>query len=122
MDIGVWMSKQTLDHKLRARYDQNSEQTWSLTRWPKGMSEQGENRLFIASGGQWRGYFTLADEALFNPRDTKVPYTLIFDTRTWTTITPTPVRRFRGFTYKVPTVPKPDNHVHSSTGPTDKSP
>lgn len=120
MDIGVWMSKQALAHKLEAQGEQNPEQTWSLTRWPKGMSELGTNRLFVASGGQWRGYFTLSDEALFNPKDTKVPFTLIFDTRTWTQIPPTPARRFRGFTYKVPQVPSSQDPPPS--GPTDKRP
>lgn len=102
MDIGVWMSAQVLAHKLRTRTDKNPEQTWNLNRWPKGMSDEEDNRLFVASGGSWRGYFRLSDEALYNPRDTKVPYTLIFDTRTWTPIPPSPAKRFRGFTYKVP--------------------
>jgi hypothetical protein len=104
MDIGVWMSAKVLSHKLAARAETNPEQTWSLNRWPKGMSEEQSNRLFVASGGYWRGYFKLSDEALFNPRDAKVPYTLLFDTRTWTPITPSPAKRFRGFTYKVPSV------------------
>ncbi len=104
MDVGIWMSERTLAHKLRTRTEKNPEQTWSLSRWPKGMSEKGEHRLFVASGGHWRGYFKLSDEALFNPRDTKVPYTLLFDTRTWTTIPKIPVHRFRGFTYKVPAI------------------
>lgn len=105
MDIGVWMSASTLAHKLKAREEKNPEETWNLSRWPKNISEEGENRLFVASGGFWRGYFKLSDEALFNPRDSKVPYTLLFDTRTWTPIPPTPMRSFRGFTYKVPSVP-----------------
>jgi hypothetical protein len=50
-------------------------------------------------------YFRLADDALFNPRDLRVPYTLLFDTRTWTPIPPVPVRFFRGFTYDVPRLP-----------------
>jgi len=105
MDIGIWMGKTTLAHKLEAQNEKNPEEAWNLSQWPKDMSEEEENRLFVASGGFWRGYFKLANEVLFNPRDKKVPYTLLFDTRTWTPIPKTPARRFRGFTYKVPSVP-----------------
>ena len=47
MDIGVWMSKQTLAHKLEARHEKNPEQAWNLANWPKGFGEQQENRLFV---------------------------------------------------------------------------
>jgi hypothetical protein len=103
MDIGIWMAAATLEHKLEAREEKNPEQTWNMSRWPTRLSQDGENRLFVASGGYWRGYFKLSDEVLYNPLD-RVKYTLIFDTRTWTEIPRTPVRRFRGFTYKVPSV------------------
>ena len=101
MDIGVWMSKQTLAHKLEARREKNPEQAWNLTRWPKGLSEQGDHRLFVATQGKWVGFFRLSEDALYNPNDT-TPFTLLFNTRTWTIIPPTPVKRFRGFTYKAP--------------------
>ena len=103
MDIGVWMSRQTLAHKLEARHEKNPEQAWNLSRWPTQFSEPGENRLFVAVEGKWRGYFKLSKDALYNPNDT-TPYTLLFDTRTWTTISPVSVKRFRGFTYKTPTL------------------
>jgi len=103
MDIGVWMSKQTLAHKLEARHEKNPEQAWNLSKWPTQFSEPGENRLFVAVEGKWRGYFKLSKDALYNPNDT-TPYTLLFDTRTWTTIPPVAVKRFRGFTYKTPTL------------------
>jgi len=98
------MGKKTLAHKLEARNEINPEEAWNLSRWPKKLSEEGDNRLFVASGGYWRGYFKLSKEALLNPRDKKVPYTLLFDTRTWTPIPKTPIHRFRGFTYKVPSL------------------
>lgn len=101
MNIGVWMSKQILAHKLEARHEKNPEQAWNLAKWPIRFSEPGENRLFVASDGKWRGYFKLAKDALYNPNDA-TPYTLLFNTRTWTSISPTPVKRFRGFTYKTP--------------------
>ena len=102
MDIGIWMAAGTLAHKLEAQHDKNQEETWNLTRWPSRLSDYDENRLFVASGGFWRGYFILSRDALFNPRDKKVPFTLLFDTRTWTPLPKTPASRFRGFTYKVP--------------------
>lgn len=101
MDIGIWMSRETLAHKLEAKHDKNPEQAWNLAKWPSGFNEQQENRLFVASGGKWVGYFKLSKDALYNPNDS-TPYTLLFNTKTWTTIPPTTAKRFRGFTYKVP--------------------
>ena len=115
MDIGVWMAAETLAHKLEAREEHNPEQTWNIYRWPSQLSaEDQQHRLFVATRGLWRGYFILSDEVLFNPKDS-THYTLIFDTGTWTPIHPSPVRRFRGFTYKVPPIPS------STPGPTDIS-
>ena len=121
MDIGVWMSPEVLEHKLEAREESNPEQAWSLSRWPKGLSEKEEHRLFVASGGYWRGYFKLAKEALYNPND-RVPFTLLFDTRSWKEIEAVPAKRFRGFTYKVPAVPvgEESSGGEQEKGPTDK--
>ncbi len=105
MDIGVWMPASVLRHKLEARDDTNTEQAWNLSRWPNRLSEEGEHRLFVATDGAWRGYFTLSSDALFNPHDRAVPFSLLFDTRSWTPIRPVPTERFRGFTYNVPTIP-----------------
>jgi len=102
MDIGVWMSAQVLEHKLQAREEENTEQAWNLSRWPTGFTAEGQHRLFVATGGAWRGYFILSPEALFSPNDPSVPFTLLFDTCSWTPIDPVPAKRFRGFTYKVP--------------------
>lgn len=107
MDIGVWMGAETLAEKLKAREEENTEQAWNLSRWPAGFTQGGPHRLFVASKGAWCGYFTLSDEALFNPNDPSVPYTLLFDTRTWTPIPPVPAKRFRGFTYKIPGTTSP---------------
>ncbi len=103
MDIGVWMSPAVLDHKLEAQTEPNPEQAWNLSRWPKtGFPEGEKHKLFVACDGVWCGYFVLSGEALYNPEDERTPYTLLFDTRTWTEIDPVPVKRFRGFTYDVP--------------------
>jgi hypothetical protein len=105
MDIGVWMAAGTLEHKLEAQEERNPEQAWNLNRWPNGLSQPGEHRLFVASGGVWRGYFKLAAEALFTPDIVGTPFTLLFDSRTWTEIPPTvTAKRFRGFTYRVPRI------------------
>jgi len=102
MNIGVWMSPAVLAHKLQARHDRNPEQAWNLARWPKALSNPGPHWLFVASARLWRGYFLLASDVLFNPRDASAPYALLFDTRTWTAIPPLPAKFFRGFTYAVP--------------------
>ena len=78
MDIGVCMSKQTLAHKLEARHEKNPEQAWNLSKWPTQFSEPGENRLFVAVEGKWRGYFKLSKDALYNPNDSTL-FTLLFD-------------------------------------------
>jgi hypothetical protein len=104
MDIGVWMSDQVLEHKLQAQQEKNTEQAWNLSRWPKGFTAEERHRLFVASGGAWRGYFTLSGEALFNPDDKSAPYTLLFDACSWTPIEPVPTKHFRGFTYSIPRV------------------
>ena len=102
VDIGVCMRPDVLAHKLEAQDERNPEEAWNLGRWPTALSEPGDHRLFVACNGTWRGYFMLASDALYNPDDTRTPYTILFDTRTWTTIPPVPVKRFRGFTYNVP--------------------
>jgi hypothetical protein len=38
-------------------------------------------------GGAWQGFFVLKDEVLWSPEDSRCPYALIFDTRTWRVIT-----------------------------------
>jgi hypothetical protein len=108
MDVGVWMRPEVLEEKLRARQEKNSEQVWNLSRWPRGFSEGGENRLFVAVKGAWRGYFVLSDEAMINSRDSTA-YSLLFDTRTWTPVPPVAVKCFRGFTYKVPRLATDDS-------------
>ncbi len=105
MDIGVWMSPEVLEGKLDQVESSKPEGAWNLTRWPEGFSKKGVNRLFVASAGQWIGYFILSAEGLYLPEDKKTPFVLLFDTRSWTEISPVPTRRFRGFTYGVPQLP-----------------
>lgn len=98
------MSAEVLEHKLQARQEDNTEQAWNLSRWPTGFTAEGEHRLFVAVNGAWQGHFTLSREALFNPNDDSAPFTLLFDTCSWTPIRPVSAKRFRGFTYNVPRV------------------
>jgi hypothetical protein len=102
MDVGVWMRAEILAHKLEARDEPNPEQAWNLSRWPTRLSAPEQHRLFVASDGAWRGYFTLSDEGLYSPNDVSGAFTLLFDSRSWTPIQPVAVKHFRGFTYKVP--------------------
>jgi hypothetical protein len=110
VDIGIWMSREVLADKLVLRTSRNPEAAWNLRNWPEGFVEGEENRLFIACEGKWIGYFKLAPDVLLNRADSAAPYTLLFDTRTWTAIEPAPVRPFRGFTYNVPSAAQPKLH------------
>jgi len=97
MDIGVWMSPGVLAHKLEARAERNTLASWNTKSVPAGLGESCDgDRLFVASRGAWRGYFVLLKEALYTPEDAPAPFTLLFDTTTWTPIDPVPVSRFRG--------------------------
>ena len=104
-DIGVWMRPEVLAHKLAARQGHRPIEAWNMGRWPTRLSQSGQHRLFVASNGAWKGYFTLCDDALYSAEDPSAPFTLLFDARTWTPIDPLPVEHFRGFTYRVPGVP-----------------
>ncbi len=101
VDIGVYTSLVTLEHKQeQARDGKGREATWNMGRLPKDLGKgETPDRLFFACDGAWRGYFILSADVLYNPEDEKKPYSLIFDTTTWTPIAPVPVERFRGFRY-----------------------
>ena len=100
------MSRAVLAHKLEYRTSRNPRATWNLRNCPSFVKGE-ENRLFIACEGNWIGYFKLASYVLWNRFDDAVPYALVFDTRTWTPIPHAPVKRFRGFTYNVPSTTEP---------------
>jgi hypothetical protein len=97
MDIGIWMSPEVLSHKLEARTESNTLASWNTKSLPMGLGGSGQSdRLFVASQGVWCGYFLLSKEALWTPEDATAPFTLLFDTKSWTPIAPVPVKRFRG--------------------------
>lgn len=103
VDMGVTMSPEVLEDKLEHAEDgKNPEATWNTRRLPTKLEPGWNNRLFVACAGVWRGYFPLSGDVLWNPDDEKAPYALIFDTRRWTRIPPSPAPRFRGWNYSVP--------------------
>jgi len=104
MDLGIWMSPETLESKLELQEGANPEGAWNLSKWPRGFTDDPKvvNRLFVASAGYWIGYFVISPEMLYLPEDESTPYVLLFDTRTWTELPRISARRFRGFTYGVP--------------------
>jgi hypothetical protein len=101
VDIGIYTSRVTLDHKLEQLDDgKGPEATWNMGRLPKNLGkEEGPDRIFFAVGGRWRGYFNLSRDVLYNPDDDEKPYSLLFEIASWTKIKPVPVKRFRGFRY-----------------------
>lgn len=106
MDIGVVMSPGVLEHKLECAHDGKSpEVTWNTRRLPKGLTPGWTNRLFVAVGGRWRGYFALSGEVLWNPEESAAPYALIFDARRFSRIKPEPAPIFRGWRYLESTSP-----------------
>ncbi len=91
------MSPEVLAHKLEAQAERNTLASWNTKSVPNGLGHSGEvDRLFVATRGAWTGYFVLSKEALWTPEDAAAPFTLVFDTKTWTPIDPVPVSRFRG--------------------------
>lgn len=100
MDVGVVMSRDVLAEKLEdGRARQRAVATWNTRRLPGRLTPGWTNRLYIACGGCWCGYFPLSGEVVWNPADVAAPYALIFDPRQWTRIAPEPSPRFRGWRY-----------------------
>jgi hypothetical protein len=103
--IGIHTRWEILEDKLDLRdHPRSTRGTWQLSRLPEKLSKDGPNFLFVAVDGLWQGYFTLADDILWNPEDKRAPYSLVFDTRTWVDIRPIKTKRFRGFTYNTPDI------------------
>ena len=99
----IGMSPDVLEDKLEHAVDgKNPEATWNTRRLPTRLEPGWGNRLFVASGGFWRGYFPLSGEVLWNPEDAGAAYALIFDTRRWTPVLPLVAPRFRGWRYGAP--------------------
>ena len=100
MDLGVTMSAGVLEYKLEEASERRRRvATWNTRRLPKRLTPGWTNRLFVACGGFWRGYFALSGDVCWNPEDEAAPYALIFDPGQWTTIAPVPAPRSRGWRY-----------------------
>ncbi len=105
MDIGLYWAPAVLAHKLERRHlPAPVEEIWNCRRMPTGLGQTATgDRLVIACGGRWIGYFQLVPEVLYTPADPACPYAFIFDASTWTALrTGIPCKPFRGWTYKVP--------------------
>lgn len=103
MDLCVVMSPEVFDHKREEANDGRGPMaTWITRRLPRRLEAGWSNRLFVAVGGLWRGYFPLSGDLLWTPEDAAAPYTLIFDPRGWVPIPPAPAPRFRGWRYLDP--------------------
>jgi len=101
VDIGIYTSHVTLMHKLEQMDDgKGVEAIWNMGRLPKDLGKgRTPDRFFFAYDGQWRGYFILKTDVLYNPEDQEKPYSLLFDVTSWKEVDPTPVKKFRGFRY-----------------------
>jgi hypothetical protein len=104
MDIGVWMSKETLAHK---REGDVAAQVWNLPHLPDGFMSDELGRLFVAVDGHWRGFFQLVTGTTHNPAERDCPCTVVFDPASWTPVLPerAPHEAKRlGYTLVVPSV------------------
>jgi len=105
MDIGIYWSPAVLEHKLERRHHRGRvEEVWNVRRLPDGLGDNpAGDRLFVASGRRWVGFFRLVPEVLYTATDPACPYTLIFDAKSWTPLErAVPCQPFRGWTYNVP--------------------
>jgi hypothetical protein len=104
VNFGVWMSSGVLAHKRDA--SAHAAQAWNMKALPDALSHSPDPHwLFVAMGGQWRGYFVLKPWVLRNPQDRACPWTVVFDATSWTTIPPRPAPprdRTLGYTLNVP--------------------
>jgi hypothetical protein len=104
VNLGVWMSRAVLAHKRDA--GTHATQAWNMKTLPDEFSHSpAPHRLFVAAGGQWRGFFVLQPWVDHNPRDTTCPWTLVFDANTWAAVPPQPAPprdRILGYTLDVP--------------------
>ena len=85
MDIGVWMSKETL---ARKRESGVAVQVWNLPHLPKGFADAEPGRLFVAVDGHWRGFFRLTPGTLQNDTDRECSCAVVYDPVSWTPVLP----------------------------------
>jgi hypothetical protein len=98
VDIGVLMGPEVWEHKLEEGQERGRpESIWNTSKLPKRLTPGWTNRLFVACGGRWLGWFPLSGELLWNPDDEGAPYGLVFQAAKWTRITPAPAPQFRGW-------------------------
>jgi hypothetical protein len=69
MDLGVAMRGEILDDKMADGRAGRRLATWNTRGVPTRLTPGWTNRLFVACDGWWRGYFPLAGDLLWNPKD-----------------------------------------------------
>jgi hypothetical protein len=105
VDLGISMSGTILGEKLEEAEERGHQiGTWNTRRLPTRLTPGWTNRLFVASGGMWIGYFPLSGDVMWNPEDEQAPYAIIFDPRRWKEIEPQAAPRFRGWRYLDPPI------------------
>jgi hypothetical protein len=92
------MNPGVLEHKLEEG-EEGRESVWNTRKLPKLLVPGWKNRLFVACGGRWRGWFPLSGELLWSPDDEQAPYGLVFDSAAWRPVPRRPAPKFRGWRY-----------------------
>jgi len=100
MNLGVVMREEVHEDKLEEAQERGRrEATWNTRRLPTRLTPGWSNRLYVACGGFWRGWFPLSGEVLWNAEDEGAPYAMIFEAAGWRRIGAVAAPRFRGWRY-----------------------
>jgi hypothetical protein len=95
VDVGITMKPDRLTVMLQADGIRHRA-TWNIRIEVQDLSPGWKNRLFVASGGFWKGYFPLLGDVPRDSQDPALPYRLTFDPSGWVPIVPVRAPRFRG--------------------------
>ena len=103
-DIGVSMAATVLEHKKGdGCWDDGDYCYWTM---PNGVPESIGigSKLWVASDGQWRGYFVIfaVDQSTRDEESDEFAAELHFWSESWTERERGTRKPFQGFTYKVP--------------------
>ena len=100
MHFGVSMRPEVLRHKQEDGDRRHGVFCYyTMPHVPAGA--RAGSKLWVASGGRWRGYFVLND-AFDDPEEPEAPGEVQFFSESWIERDGGPRKPFQGFTYKVP--------------------
>lgn len=100
VDIGVYTTEMTLEHKKRDGMEAEDESCFWTTRHPH---PERIARLWIATNKFWRGYFVIFGHNYDIETEGKGVHEIYFHSESWHPLKkPIPRKQFQGFTYKVP--------------------